>query len=267
MIRSITLGLATAAIFAATPAAAQEQQEEEPRLIISFGGGVQFTPAFPGSDELKLQPLFTGGARREGEPIPGRAPDDGFGFSLTGRGGPVEIGPMIAFQSKRDEDDVGALVGDVDFAFEPGAFVNVNVSDSFRLRAEARRGFDGHEGWLGDFGADFFLRPGDNTVVSIGPRVRLADDEYMQTYFGITPAQAATSGLAAYTPDGGVRAVGAVIGITHEFTRNFGIYGYAQYDRLIGDAADSPIVQQFGSEDQFSAGLALFFNFRMRNPF
>lgn len=265
MIRTVSLCLVAALAFAAAPAAAQEQDDR--RLIVSFGGGVQFVPEFPGADGLKLAPLFTGGVRREGEPIPGRAPDDGFGFSLTGRGGPVEIGPMIAFQSERDEDDVGVAVGDVDFAFEPGAFVNVNVSDSVRLRAEARRGFDGHEGWLGDLGADFFLRPGAKTVVSIGPRVRLADEEHMRTYFGITPAQAAASGLPAFAPDGGVRAVGAVAGITHEFTRNFGIYGYAQYDRPIGDAADSPIVQQRGSEDQFSAGLALFFNFRMRNPF
>lgn len=267
MIRTITLGIAAAAAFAATPAFAQDAEPEEERLIISVGGGVQFIPEYPGADGLKLGPLFTGGARREGDPIQARAPDDGFGFSLTGRGGPVEIGPMIAFQAERDQDDVGAAVGDVDFALEPGAFVNVNLSDSLRLRAEARRGFDGHEGWLGDLGADVFFRPGDSTIVSIGPRLRLADEEYMQTYYGQTPAQALASGLPVYTPDGGIRAAGAVMSITHEFTRNFGIYGYAQYDRLIGDAADSPIVQQFGSEDQFSAGLALFFNFRMRNPF
>ena len=266
MIRTFKLALAAAAAFVATPAVAQDAQDDD-RLIISFGGGVQFVPEYPGADGLKLGPLFTGGARREGDPMQARGPDDGFGFSLTGRGGPVEIGPMIQFQAERDEDDAGALIGDVDFAFEPGAFINVNVSDSVRLRAEARRGFDGHEGWLGDLGADFFLRPGTSTIVSVGPRVRLADEEYMQTYYGQTPAQALVSGLPAYAPDGGVRAVGAVFGVTHEFTRNFGIYGYAQYDRLIGDAADSPIVQQLGSEDQFSAGLALFFNFRMRSPF
>jgi outer membrane protein len=50
-------------------------------------------------------------------------------------------------------------------------------------------------------------------------------------------------------------------GVTHQLTRSFGIYGYAGYDRLVGDVADSPIVQSFGSEDQFSAGLALFFTF------
>lgn len=264
MIRKLCLGLAAASAFAAAPAFAQDDEEDDRRMIISFGAGAQFLPEYPGADELKLQPLFTGGARREGDPIQARAPDDGFGFSLTGRGGAIEIGPLIQFQGERKQEDVGALVGDVDFAFEPGVFVNFNASDSLRFRLEARRGFDGHEGYLGDVGVDVFVRPGPNTVFSIGPRVRLADEEYMQTYYGVAPG---VPGVPAFTPDGGVRAVGAVAGITHEFGRSFGIYGYAGYDRLIGDAADSPIVQQFGSEDQFSVGLALFFNFRVRSPF
>lgn len=266
MIRTVSLGFAAITALTATPALAQDEPEND-RLIISFGAGVQFLPEYPGAENLKLQPLFTGGARREGEPIPGRAPDDGFGFSLIGRGGRVEIGPMIAFQSERDQEDVGVDVGDVDFAFEPGVFVNINASDDLRLRAEARRGFDGHEGWVGDLGVDYFLRADEDSVISIGPRLRLADEEYMQTYYGVTPAQAAASGLPAFAADGGVRAVGVVAGLTRDLSRNFGIYAYAQYDRLIGDAKNSPIVQQRGSENQFAAGIALYFNFRIDNPF
>jgi outer membrane protein len=52
-------------------------------------------------------------------------------------------------------------------------------------------------------------------------------------------------------------------GITHQLSRSFGIYGYAGYDRLIGDAADSPIVRLRGSPDQFSGGVALYFSFNL----
>ena len=62
-------------------------------------------------------------------------------------------------------------------------------------------------------------------------------------------------------------SVGIVAGLTQQISRSFGIYAYAGYDRLIGDAADSPIVQQFGSEDQFSAGLALYFSFDISGLF
>ncbi|HEY0114295.1 MAG TPA: MipA/OmpV family protein [Allosphingosinicella sp.] len=255
---------ALSALVVASPAAAQDS---EPEVIVSFGVGPQFLPTYPGSDEYQISPLFGGHVRREGEPISARAPDDGFGFSLTGRGGPIEVGPVLHFQGEREAADVGAAVGDVDFTFEPGAFVNVNVSDNFRLRAEARRGIGGHEAWLGDLGADFFLRGGLDTLFSIGPRVKLADQDYMQAYFGVTPAVAAAAGIPAFTPDGGIRAVGAIAGVTHQISRSFGVYAYAGYDRLVGDAADSPIVTRFGSEDQFSGGIALYFSFRMRNPF
>ena len=80
---------------------------------------------------------------------------------------------MIQFQGEREEDDVGAPVGDVDFTFEPGAVRQLQCcADTFRLRAEARRGFGGHEGWIGELGADFFLRSGLDTMFTIGPRVR-----------------------------------------------------------------------------------------------
>jgi len=268
MIRTACFTIAALACFAASPASAQDgpEQDDEPPLIVSIGGGAQFVPQFPGSDELQLGPLFAGFTRREGDPIPFRTPDDGFGIKLLSAG-PFEFGPLLQFQSKRDEEDVGAPVGDVDFTVEAGAFVNVNLGRSFRLRFEGQKGIGGHEGLVGTIAADVALRPNNDTLVTIGPRLRLNDEDYANAYFGVTPAAAVASGLPAYAPDGGIRAVGAVIGITHQLSPSFGVYAYAGYDRLVGDAADSPIVRQFGSENQYSAGLALYYSFRIRNPF
>ncbi len=67
-------------------------------------------------------------------------------------------------------------------------------------------------------------------------------------------AVAGATGLAAFDPNSGFYAIGAVAGLTHKLGRNWGLQGYAGYDRLIGDAADSPIVRAFGSRDQFSGG-------------
>jgi outer membrane protein len=40
--------------------------------------------------------------------------------------------------------------------------------------------------------------------------------------------------------------------------------GYLGYDRLAGDAADSPLVRTIGSRDQFSGGAGLFIEFTIR---
>ena len=58
-----------------------------------------------------------------------------------------------------------------------------------------------------------------------------------------------------------ISAVGAAAGYIKQLTPRWGIYSYARYDRLVGDAAASPIVRRFGSRDQISGGLALTYTF------
>jgi outer membrane scaffolding protein for murein synthesis (MipA/OmpV family) len=122
----------------------------------------------------------------------------------------------------------------------------------------------GHRGWVGDVGLDLIGRRGESTIMSIGPRLRLADRRYQRAYFGVAPPIAAVTGLAPHDPSPGLRAVGIVAGLTHQFNDRWGIQAYAGYDRLVGDAADSPIVRAFGSRGQPSAGLALTYTFKVR---
>jgi outer membrane scaffolding protein for murein synthesis (MipA/OmpV family) len=263
--------IAGAALFTlcAAPAAAQERDDEDgerPRgRIVTVGPGIQFNPKFPGADELGISPMPVIDIRRPGRPILFEAPDEGWGFGLLGRDSAINFGPAIQLQGKRDEEDVGAPVGNVGFTVEAGAFVQAHLGQSFRLRAEGRRGIGGHEAWLGDLSADFIARDGDRTIFSIGPRLRLADDKYMDAYFGVAPGVGIVAGLPAYDPSGGVYAIGGTTSLRHHFGSDgrWGIHAYARYDRLVGDAADSPIVTGFGSANQFGAGLGLSYTFRV----
>jgi len=257
LLRPVALGAAAVALLAAAPAAAQESDN----WLLTLGGGARVDPKYPGADEYGVGPMPIFGLRRQGAPLPFEAPDEGAGFGFLSDESPFDFGPAIQFQSKRQEEDVGAPVGDVGFTVEVGGFAQVHLSDHFRLRAEARRGVGGHDGWIGDLSADFVMRDRDSYVFSIGPRVRLSDDRYQNAYFGVTPPVSAATGLPVFDADGGVHAIGVVAGLTHMFGRNWGVYGYAGYDRLVGDAADSPIVRAFGSRDQYSAGLGLFYSF------
>ncbi len=247
----------------AAPAAAQD---ERPRgRLVTIGGGVQATPQFPGADSLSIRPMPIVDIRRVGEPIKLESPDEGWGFGLLRRDARVNLGPAVQFQGRRDEDDVGAPVGNVGFTVEVGAFAEVYPSERFRLRAEGRRGIGGHKAWVGDVAADLFARDGDRTIFSIGPRLRIGDADYVGAYYGVTPAAALASGLPAFVPEGGIFAVGGTAGIRPQFGRSGrgGVEAYGRYDRLVGDAADSPIVAQFGSENQFGAGIGLSYTFRV----
>lgn len=246
-------------LFAAGAGTASAQSSEKGERRVRVGLGVQAVPRYPGSDDHSLRPLVDVALARGDTPFEFEAPDESFGPPLV-RGGGFAIGPAFNIEGSRTPKHVGAPLYKVGTTIEAGGFVEYTFSPSFRLRTEVRRGLGGHDGWIANAGADYVIRDGDRYLFSIGPRATFADRTYHRAYFGVTPAEAAASGLPAFDPDGGLQAVGATAGLVFQLTPRWGIYSYAKYDRLVGDAGRSP-VRQYGSRSQVSGGLALTFTF------
>lgn len=250
-------GVAVLAILLAHPALAQEP--EEPRRT-RVGLGLQVVPSYPGSDSVSLRPLFDISRERGDDPFEFEAPDESFGFAvLQGRG--WAVGPALGLQGSRTGEDVGTDLPKVGFTVEVGAFAHYYFTENVRARAEVRRGLGGHEGWIGTIGGDYVARDDDDWLFSIGPRLTFADDNYQRAYFSVAPEDAAASGLPAYSADAGLQSAGVTAGFLRQLSPRWGLYSYAKYDRLLGDAADSPIVRQYGSRDQLSGGLAFTYTF------
>jgi outer membrane scaffolding protein for murein synthesis (MipA/OmpV family) len=238
-------------------AAAQDAGDQPRRTRVALGP--QVYPSYPGSDEIDVGP-FTDLSRTRGDkPFGFEAPDQSFGFSIDL--GPLSIGPVANFEGSRTPEDVGAVLPMVKSTIEVGGSAELFLAENFRLRAEARKGLGGHDGWIGMGSADLIFRDGDQWLFSIGPRVTWSNNQYHDSWFGVAPADAGPSGLAAYNPGGGIQAYGAAASFLTQFTPRWGITTYAKYDRLTGDAAGSPIVRQLGSRDQLSGGVALTYTF------
>lgn len=247
-----------AAMFVASPALAQDEEEAPRRTRI--GLGAQLVPSFPGSDDHSVRPLFDLARARGDEQFDFEAPDESFGFSLFSENG-FAIGPAVNLEGSRKAKDVGADLPKVGMSIEVGGFVQYELSESFRVRMELRKGLSGHKGLIGNIGADFVARDKDEWLFSIGPRVSFADKKYHRAYFSVAPEDSIASGLPAYSAGSGIQAVGATAGFLTQLSERWGIYSYAKFDRLVGDAADSPIVRQLGSRSQLSGGLALTYTF------
>jgi outer membrane protein len=58
-----------------------------------------------------------------------------------------------------------------------------------------------------------------------------------------------------------VHGIALASGLSYQFNPRFGMFGYARYERLVGDAAKSPIVREFGSRTQLSGGVGLSYTF------
>ena len=147
------------------------------------------------------------------------------------------------------------------FSAELGGFVEYRAH-WLRLSVEARQGLSDDTGLLGTASARYETRVGPARI-SVGPQLAWGDDDYMQTYFGITPTQAAASTLsyAPYAAASGVKSYGVGLSIVSPISGPWGIAAIANVNRLTGDAEDSPIVADQGSATQFNAGVFLSYRF------
>jgi outer membrane scaffolding protein for murein synthesis (MipA/OmpV family) len=177
----------------------------------------------------------------------------------------VRVGLVAGFRGERDDEDDHAGLRVVDSAFELGASADFWPAEWLRTRIEVKRGVSGHEGWIADLGADAVARSGPFTF-AVGPRVGWGDDTYMDTYFGVTSAEAAASPVVAapYSPGAGIRYWGAAAGVIHRHGRWAEVVGVS-WHRLTGDAADSPLVTQLGSENQMLVFLGMMYTFDIGN--
>lgn len=226
-------------------------------IVVEIGAGGAMRPGYEGAKGYEFNPtgFFTlhylwlpgvGNVKKE------RA-DDGF-----------SIGPSFRYVYKRDSGDHPELrgLGNIDAAFELGGRIAYQWG-LFRPWLAVRHGLGGHSGIVAETGLDLRFRPGAATEFSIGPRASFATGEYMRTYFGVTPAESARSGLAAYNPGGGIKGAGLEVSGRYELTQHWALVGSAYYERLIGDAAASPVVK-VGNENQITARLGLSYKFGLK---
>jgi outer membrane protein len=248
-----------AAMSAWSAADAQDSRD----IRVRVGAGAQLRPKYVGSDDTSVAPLFHINIARHGRQFSFTAPDDSPSIALTSANG-LAFGVAGNVEGRRKASDVGAPVDSIKRTFEAGAFAQYEWRDSFRVRVELLKGIGGHHGLLGTIGADKIWRDGDRYVVSVGPRVLFSDGRYQRAYFGVSPGVAVATGLPSYRPGSGIYAVAAASGITYALNDRWGLFGFARYERLVGDAAKSPIVRRFGSRNQLSGGVGLNYTFTIR---
>jgi len=230
-------------------------QESEFGLAgIRVGGVLVVKPTYEGSDEYEavgfpyILPQFSGGPGFFSR-IDARALDD-VRFKLIERGGFV-AGPLAGYNLGRDEDDGDLLdgMGDLDGGVVLGGFVGYGWQWLM---------FDvSYHHTLGDDGGAL-LRFGVEAEKPVSQRVTLtgrigatyADDEYMQNYFG-APA-------SSYNADAGFKDVHAQIGVEADLDAHWSAKASLRYSHLLGDAADSPIVE---TDDQFTGMFGLSYRF------
>jgi len=269
-LRRLGAGLAAAvsslAILLAPANAGGLEASDEPFFgSASLGAMAIVTPKYEGSSDYRVWgvPIIAPGFGSGESRVHVKDFDD-IRFRLFDYHG-FEAGPLAGWRLGRDEDDGSRLrgLGDVDgglviggyLAYRMG-FLKPFVSYHHQVTGDDTSG-------VLRLGADAYLtvRPGFEIVGTIG--TSYADDDYMHAFFSVTPAQslASVAGLGVYDADAGFKDV--FVGATAKIALSdlWTLHLTTRYTHLIGDAADSPLVE---SEHQWTGGVGVSYRFDLR---
>lgn len=253
------IALACVALFSPLALAQQSQtsqssgqQRQEPPVGLSYelGFGAIVNPAFQGSSsyDTTIVPYFdVRYSDAKGLKYFGNVPQ-GFGGYIKrdrdGRGSQndwfISLAPGFA---NRDSDE---LVGIDEFG--PSAELRLGwefARGPWALGATiAQAVATGHEGAYLDLNASWRKRLGQRGFFSLGPRIRIADRQYMDAFYGITPRESVTSGLAAFEAGAGIESVGVQGVLSVPLGDRWRFTTVAVLTRLQQDAADSTLIRE-----------------------
>lgn len=205
-----------------------------------LGGGAIYAPKFEGSKDFKVMPVpFISATFNDYVHInPQGLLVDVYkaeNFTISAKGG---------YDPGRDEDDSRHLdgLGDIGAGGVLGGVIAYQLGP-VELTAEVDKTFGGSDGLTGKLGAEVSHFWGQ-FIFSAGASATWADKKHMKSYFGVTSAQSARSGLARYDAGAGFKRIDLTASVTYMASENWFVRGQAELGILTGDAKNSPIVQK-----------------------
>jgi outer membrane scaffolding protein for murein synthesis (MipA/OmpV family) len=232
-------------LLAATPAAAQGEADLFGDRW-QVGGFVYVSPNFEGSKSygaIAFPFIAPAGVGSEGV-LQIKGADD-LRLRLFQNGG-FEFGPLAGYRFGRDGDDVtNVTVGDVDGGLVLGAFATYRTGPLAFSVSYHHQVTGDDTGGLVRFGVEHTSRLSPMVKLTTGVGTNYATEEYMTAFFAVPHV---------YAPEAGFKDVyvGATAAI--DLGDRWSLLLIGRYSHLIGDAADSPIVE---TESQLYGGLAL----------
>ncbi len=236
--------------------------------VVTIGGYGAAEPAFPGSKD------FTGTGRlifdfyRAGDREWLSLPNDAASVTLYEAGNfRAGIAADLVWGRYQNSGDAVHGLHDVDTTIEVGGFFEFYPVPFLRTRAELLQGVTGAEGFVANLMADFIYQPTPQWLFTVGPRLKFVDDNYNDAFFSITYLDSQLSknpgfaDLSRYKAAGGLYSAGVDATVRYNLTERISLRAFAEWNRLTGDAADSPLVQLRGSEDQFQVGVGAAYKF------
>jgi outer membrane protein len=179
----------------------------------------------------------------------------------------IRFGPTINYRFGRNDDvDDKAVkkMEEIEGTVEAGAFVGYEWKDSqnplhrwgITLDILGDVGNE-YKGYLISASARYWYPVHKMVDLGLNVGTTFADNNYMGTYFGVSEKDSDRSGLSMFNAREGFREVRVIPAVVVHFSPQWHVGIGARYARLLGDAKDSPVVDDRGDANQWIYGLAV----------
>ncbi len=236
--------------------------EKSDEWIFTLGGGVGTMPDYEGGDDYAAVPIPVARAQK------GHRFAELFGLHATSNilNSPNwRLGPSYNFREGYNDDidndrvesltdrgsshELGAK-GGYEFHLKDDRSIEV----AFEVLADVS---SGHEGFLFTPSVDFGTPMGKEWELGIGAEVTYASGDYMSHYFSINREDSLNSGLDNFDADADFKSAALNAKLGYAVTKKWHLIAIGEYKRMLGDAEDSPVVDDEGSENQLFGGMVV----------
>ncbi len=260
---SLTLVASALAVFVASQALAQDTGSDN--WQIKLGAGLGLAPDYEGSEDYDIVPLpnlAVQKGHRYGELLGTKIesnlinhPNWRIGPSANFRSGYNDVSDKrVDNLTDRGSSFELGLSGGYVFEFDQLLFSDASIELGLEFLHDVS---SGHEGWLLTPSVTYAAPISDSWSLSTGVETTYASGNYMSHYFSINSSDAANSGLDNFDADADFKDFALNVGAGYEISRRWDLSLLSQYKLMLGDAEDSPVVDDQGEEHQFFGGFVI----------
>jgi len=250
------------------------------RDMVTLGAMGAYMPDYEGSSHYRMEPA----------PV-GIGSIKGYSFVLTGnqlivdlirtKPGPnwnFHVGPIASVNfnrsSLKDIEDLRVrALGKRSAALELGGVVGVSKTgvmtspyDTLTVSLSYRHDVtDVHDSGIWQPNIAYYTPVSIKAAVGLYGSAEIVEDGYARSYYSVSAAQSAASGLAIYDAKGGLKnwnvgLIGAY-SLTGNLLHGLKLVGTGSYGRVVNSIGRSPLVKDVGSQDQWLGAVGLAYTF------
>ena len=257
-------------VFFSTSTYAQQRPQESFNLNswnVIVATGTFVSPQFEGSKQYRVLPLPFIRASKGNYFIQTEGP--GLTANILNHSR-LKLGPSLQFRSERDKDVKNSVLKKfktINSSIEAGGFLSYSIpvgppgtNITTKIKAMFDLG-DAHNGYTINSSITFSKVLNRRTRIGITLSTNFGDQNYNNTYYGLSAYNKIISGYSLYKAGSGFNDIGSSVNVTYSLKNNWGLIGIFGYKKLIGPAKNSPIIKNIGTRNQFLSSIGVSYRF------